>query len=573
MAFTKALALLAAFAVVAAARNEKVLHEKRSAVPSGFVCEGPAPATHELQLRFGLAPQNAAGLQAKLLELSTPGNANYHQWLSKEEVKTFMGPSEATVQAFNAFAAAHGLNTTGVSPNGDWISATVPVAQANDLFDADYQLFSHAQLESQIARTMSVSLPREIVGVVNVIHPSTTFDQPPSKPASPPFIQANEKVHKSKAHVPASCDTNDPHAIMTPACLQQIYGIPTKRAQAGNNSLLATGYLFQWAQEVDLKLFLEQLRPDIPSTTTFNLQNINGGSNPQGAGWAGEEANLDMQYTVGLATGVPVTFLSVGEFDFLTALLDTTTYLQGVSNPPTVMTTSYGMTESVIDITVVDALCNAYMSLGARGISVLFASGDGGVHNNHDSLDDCDMPDLAPVFPATCPFITSVGGTIGFPETAVNFTGGGFSTMFPAPAYQQKQVASFLKTVPANFSASFNRTGRGYPDVALQAVNFQIGIEGALALSGGTSASSPTFASMIALINDRLIAAGKPVLGFLNPFLYANSGAFNDITVGHNSGSVCPASSVGFDATTGWDPLSGMGTPNFKRLLAAALAA
>jgi tripeptidyl-peptidase-1 len=76
----------------------------------------------------------------------------------------------------------------------------------------------------------------------------------------------------------------------------------------------------------------------------------------------------------------------------------------------------------------------------------------------------------------------------------------------------------------------------------------------------GTSCSSPGFASVIALINDRLAAAGKPNLGFLNPWLYgtvASGGALTDITVGHNSGDECadPMYS-GFDAAVGWDPLS-----------------
>jgi tripeptidyl-peptidase-1 len=76
----------------------------------------------------------------------------------------------------------------------------------------------------------------------------------------------------------------------------------------------------------------------------------------------------------------------------------------------------------------------------------------------------------------------------------------------------------------------------------------------------GTSCSSPGFASVIVLINDRLVAARKPTLGFLNPWLYgtvASGGALMDITVGHNSGDECgdPMFS-GFDAAVGWDPLS-----------------
>jgi tripeptidyl-peptidase-1 len=77
---------------------------------------------------------------------------------------------------------------------------------------------------------------------------------------------------------------------------------------------------------------------------------------------------------------------------------------------------------------------------------------------------------------------------------------------------------------------------------------------------GGTSCSSPGFASVIALINDRLVAQGAPVLGFLNPWLYANAAALADITIGHNSGDACENTTFsGFDASAGWDPLSKWG--------------
>jgi tripeptidyl-peptidase-1 len=90
------------------------------------------------------------------------------------------------------------------------------------------------------------------------------------------------------------------------------------------------------------------------------------------------------------------------------------------------------------------SICNGYAAATARGVSVLFASGDvsgiappslpahalqGGVNGNHDDGFDCGL--FVPVFPASCPYLTSVGSTIGFnPEVAVNFTGGGFSNIF-----------------------------------------------------------------------------------------------------------------------------------------------
>ena len=91
---------------------------------------------------------------------------------------------------------------------------------------------------------------------------------------------------------------------------------------------------------------MTQFQPNANPNTTFNVISVSGGNNTQGV--AGLEANLDIQYTVGLALGVPVTYVTVGgEFD--AALLDTTTFLAGIDNPPTVLSTSYGADEDSFD--------------------------------------------------------------------------------------------------------------------------------------------------------------------------------------------------------------------------------
>lgn len=87
-------------------------------------------------------------------------------------------------------------------------------------------------------------------------------------------------------------------------------------------------------------------------------------------------------------------------------------------------------------------------------------------------------------------------------------------------------------------------------------------------LLDGTSASCPTTSSIISLVNDALIGAGKKPLGFLNPFLYSRGfAALNDIT----SGSAIGCNSSGFPAERGWDPVTGLGTPRFKDLKNIAL--
>ena len=81
---------------------------------------------------------------------------------------------------------------------------------------------------------------------------------------------------------------------------------------------------------------------------------------------------------------------------------------------------------------------------------------------------------------------------------------------------------------------------------------------------GGTSASCPTFTSMVSLLNEARLNAGKPAMGFLNPFLYMHPEAFNDVTKGRNSGS--PLNKDGFTAIKGWDAATGLGTPNYAAL-------
>ncbi|KAJ7238903.1 family S53 protease-like protein [Mycena rebaudengoi] len=561
-----------------AAAGSMVLHEQRAAPPAGFTSQGVAPASKMLTLRVGLTSNNINGLQDQLVSVSTPGSTDFRQWMSVDDVKAYVQPSPATIDAFNSFASANGLQPNIVSPSGDWVSITLSVSQANALFAANFEQFTHPNMTAPLTRTLSLSLPEELVGHVEVLHPTTAFDTPTRHPA---VSRAARSRRSRRAIPPDSC--LGPEDTITLACLQTFYGIPLTPATQTSNTLLVTGYVKNWPQTAALELFLQTYRPDMPSNTTFALESLDGGMDTQGPFLFSNvlEANLDVQYTIGLATGVPVTFLSVGndttETGFITSLLDTTIFLAGASDPPSTMTTSYGDNEINFGSSLATKICNGYMALGARGISVLFSSGDGGVRGGHDVPIQCTNDTFIPVFPASCPFVTSVGATVNFaPETAESFSSGGFSNIFPMPTYQSASVAAYLAALPSDFPGIFNASGRGFPDVAFLGSPYAVMIQDVTTPIEGTSCSSPGFASVIALINDRLVAAGKPTLGFLNPWLYgtaASGGALTDITVGHNSGDFCadPMFS-GFDAAVGWDPLTGLGTPIFDKLLAAAMA-
>ncbi|KAH9944747.1 family S53 protease [Amylocystis lapponica] len=537
------------------ARTMRV-HERRESAPSGFTLNGPASPDTVLTLRIALVQSNPQGLEDALYAVSTPSSPQYGQYLTKEEAAQYVAPAAASVEAVHSWLAENGLNATTMTPAGDWLSVKMPVSQANELFATDFQVYTHTT-GKQAIRTLEYSIPAGLSGHLDLVHPTTTFPVPS-------LIKPHVRAAQNFTVTPqaSSCGTT-----ITPACLLSLYGIPKTAATESSNVLAVTEYEEQYVLKSDLKSFLKKYRTDISSTTSFTTTTLDGGSNPQQSGEGSGEGDLDIQYTVGLATGVPIQLIMVGDNTNdgdLDGWLDTINYLLNENSPPQTVTTSYGGNEGDFSNSLMKNYCNAAAQLGARGVSILFSSGDGGVTGGQNQ--DCDT--FQPVFPASCPYITSVGATNGIsPETAAYFSSGGFSNYFSAPSYQSSAVSSFLTNLGSTNDGLYNPSGRGFPDVSAQGVNFQIVQNGAVGGVDGTSCASPAFASVVSLINDRLLAAGKPALGFLNPWLYSTAaGALNDVTSGNNPG----CGTDGFYAGSGWDPVTGLGTPNFNKLLSAA---
>merc|ERR1712151_1163642 len=179
--------------------------------------------------------------------------------------------------------------------------------------------------------------------------------------------------------------------------------------------------------------------------------------------------------------------------------------------------------------------------------------------------------------------VTSVGSTrfikqsVTQPEMATDQfgSGGGFSTDFDAFKAQASAVKHYLsvaKDLPP--AGSFPPTGRATPDVSALGEGFQVIAGGDVQSVGGTSASAPTFASLVSLLNEARLKAGKPAMGYLNTWLYKNPDAFTDITVGTDAIGRGGQSlgRYGFECTKGWDPVTGLGTPIFSKMLSAAMS-
>ncbi|KAA1474751.1 family S53 protease [Dentipellis sp. KUC8613] len=529
------------------------VHERRDSAPSGYVKDGPAPADHVLNLRLALTPSDFKSLEDQLYAVSTPGNPSYGKHLSKQQVEALAAPTPDGLSAVKSWLSSHGLTADAITPAGDWLGLNVTVKQANALLDTQYATFTHQSTGKQTVRTLSYSVPADVKSHISFVHPTVAF---PVKPIGGPLVLSSPKTQK---RTPSPDATPSCPSEFTPACAQSQYGIPTTLAKNPSNRLAVAGFIDEWASSSDLQTFLKSFRPDLPSNTSFTTELIDGGENNQND--PGDEANLDVQYTVGVASGVPIEFVSVGadNSDGIDGFMDIITSLLNEDDTPNVLTTSYAFNEPELPFSIANTLCNAYAQIGARGTSLFFSSGDGGVSGGQSS--ECSK--FVPTFPSTCPFVTSVGGTTFTPkETAAYFSSGGFSTLFAIPSYQASAVSKYVSSIGTQYHGLYNASGRAFPDISAASTQYPIIINGGVLVGNGTSCSTPLIASMVALVNDELASAGKAPLGFLNPLIYANADSFTDITEGTNPG----CNTNGFSATAGWDPVTGVGSPVYSNL-------
>lgn len=346
----------------------------------------------------------------------------------------------------------------------------------------------------------------------------------------------------------------------------QAYNYTPVKSPAPGNILATAEFQGQKYSQKEMTRFAEACTPDFPNATVVN--DIGGKSGK------GVEALLDVEYASAVAGNIPLWNVYSSKYSLedyvktLAALPD--------GKIPLINSVSYGNDErQQTGVAYMDACNTQFMAIGARGVSIMFASGDQGVCGRSGCGGKGGV--FNPDFPAASPYITAVGGTdfvtkgvIG-PEKAWSAGGGGFSNTFAIPSFQTAAVAAFKTASQAAGNLPdqklWNNTGRGYPDIA--ALGGQVnpycvasGITGFIGVAG-TSASCPVAAGVFALLNDARLAKGGKPLGFLNPFIYQNGDAFNDVSEGMNHG----ASKVGFTAIKGWDAATGWGTPNAGKLL------
>jgi len=347
---------------------------------------------------------------------------------------------------------------------------------------------------------------------------------------------------------------------ITPTCLGNLYNFASDTANQTAGKLGIAGFLEEYAIKSDLTTFMNNYAVFNNKAQSFTCTTVNGGSCPS-SGTPGIEANLDVQYGRAITENIPNTYYSTAGRGLWVGsgtntnepYLEFLNYMLALSDAdlPNTLSISYGDDEVTIPDSYSTNACNLFSQLGARGVSVLVASGDSGVGTT------CSVngkKQFTTSFPAACPWVTTVGGTTGnSPEGAWSGGGGGFSNLFAQPSYQTAAVSSWLTsdTTHAGVTQYFNSSGRAYPDISAQSTNFIIVAGGSAQGVSGTSCATPTFAGVVQLLNSDRIASGKKGLGFLNPWLYGNAtSGLTDIKSGKITGCSGVISGAGFSAVS-----------------------
>ncbi len=579
--------------------------------------QGPASPTQPMQrmtLFFQPTAEQQAALDELLTEQQDPASPNYHKWLTPEEFADRFGISSQDINVLAAWLRSQGFTVDETARSRTWIAFSGIAAQVN----AAFQTSMHNYLVNgkvHYAAAIEPSVPAAFAGVVTGIGALHNF-------------APHARSVQAKPRLTSSLTGN--HFIV-PGDFATIYDVQTLYNSGFNGSGQTIAIMGQTdlttdsnpgrngtpgavvngqQQQYDVVTFRNLA--GLPALTSSNFQTVlvTGVTDPGVVTADANEANLDVEWSGAVAPNANLIYVidnpttSNGAFGSLE---------WAVSNvKANIFSISYGECEPLASADK-SALTTAAAQAAAQGQTIVAPSGDSGAA-------DCDSNSpatqgIAVDFPASIPTVTAVGGTefsadsannadpsvptpywaastnditasalAYIPETAWNdfsittpslsATGGGVSTFFPQPTWQTGLGVATGRNVPdISFTASAEHDGylvcsqsscvNGYRD-ATNSFN----------VIGGTSAPTPSFAGIVALINQKMGANQ----GNINPVLYAQAAsapwAFHDITTGNNmvactTGTGCTNGSLGYSAGPGYDLVTGLGSLDVDVLLNA----
>lgn len=501
------------------------------------------PATNSIHVAIGLPVRNPELLTNLLQQIYDPASGQYRQYLTAEQFTEQFGPTEADYQAVAAYAQANGLTVKRIHPNRRILDVVGAVGDIEKAFHIAMRVYPHPTE----ARTFyapdvepSLDLPTPVLFVSGLNNYRTP--QPMLRELRAPAASAG---HPRIGSGPGG----------------SFMGKDFRTAYVPGTTLTGAGQavgLFELDgfYSSDITDYATQAGLPNVAVDPVLIDGFSGTPVSRRPGSGNEEVALDIETAISMAPGLSRVLVYEGSPTATGAIVDDILNRMATDNQAKQLSCSWGFD---IDATSQQT----FLQFAAQGQSFFLASGDNGAFSG-------------PIFqPSDDPNITVVGGTElttdgagnWSSEVAWNGSGGGISTVYSIPDWQQ------------GIDMSHNRgssTMRNLPDVAMLAHNaWVIADRGRSFAADGTSIAAPLWAGFIALVNQQAATEGKAPVGFVNRALYAigkgggATTAFHDITSGNNTNGTSPSL---FYAVSGYDLCTGCGSPNGTAMINALLA-
>lgn len=439
--------------------------KERHIVPREWSRISTAEKSENIHLAIGLKQQNEGVVEEHLLQISDPSHERYGKHLTAAEIQDIVRPSQESQDLVKSWLQEHGISGFH-NPANDFIHVVIPIEKAEALLDTTYSKFQHKD-GTTLNRAPEWSLPKHLHEHIDVVQPTTSFfrtrsnahgsfrPQLDSTTYSDSWWESEGKqLHGPSSNWKHSAPPGYGHdgnassigsgagagpisqvcniSFTTPDCIRTLYGTYDYTPQATDkNAIGHANYLNETSYRADIRKALQVFRPEaVSGADDFTLLNIDGANNDMGPYTAeqvkagkNQEAVLDSENILTVAWPTPLTVWQTGGSppftpDILTPT-DTNepylTWLDYVLNQhdlPQVISTSYGDNEQTVPESYAKRACSGFAQLGARGVSVLFSSGDAGVGSDGTcfSNDGKNTSMFTPAFPAVSSFTPKTPG-------------------------------------------------------------------------------------------------------------------------------------------------------------------
>jgi kumamolisin len=455
--------------------------------------------------------------------------AGTHSILDHDQFVYQFGAVAEEIELVKNWALTLGLEVL----EADVSRATVKVKGPKTVFNQQFgiSLFDVVEHDrTYVNHTGTVIIPDAIAPVVeNVLG----FDQS--------FVAVPNLTEFVPEQVPNNVDPSIYVSPVTPPQVAAAYNIPAGDGYGGCIGIFElsySGYVTGWNQ-TDVNASFNRIGVTPPTIVNVNLDGASAST------ISDAESMLDIYCAGAVAPKAQIVYYTApnGGISYINDIINYAA--TDIVNNPTVLSISWGIGDSTYFDTAMQACV-------VKGVTVIVSSGDHGATGSAIDSGSCTSP-YAVIAGGTN---TGISGTTLLGESGWSGSGGGISAYQSLPSWQTGltyQTKSNIGVLSSNISL----TRRGIPDFSAPAdpyTGYQFYVNNALLQYGGTSASAPWIAGMIVRLNQLL---GRRI-GLPMALFYSNRSAFNDIVVGDNVGSY----TIGYNTTTGWDAVTGIGTPN-----------